>query len=48
MNKLDVLIIEDSKEDYELYSRTLKKIFDCNIYHVDYAAEGVRKLEKNY
>jgi signal transduction histidine kinase len=45
-SNVDVLIIEDSKEDIELYSRLLKKIFICNIETHSIAENAMEAIKK--
>ncbi len=47
MQKLNVLIIDDTQEDFELCSRILEKIFDCTLTHIQYAAEALEMLDTN-
>lgn len=44
MEKLNILIIEDSQDDYELCSRTLDKIFDCTSLNIRSAAKALELL----
>lgn len=44
----DILIIDDSIDDYDLYSRLIKKIFtNYTIEHCESAEEGIEKLKHN-
>jgi signal transduction histidine kinase len=46
IKKLNILIIEDSPDDVELYTRHLNKIFSfCDIEHASMAEDGIRLLK---